>query len=306
MVQFNSMGFSTYKRSGQESQFLRWCRGGNFETGCHQNLRVTTDMIVDEAITAAKADPDDIVLTILNQNIGGTKRFLETLQVDEDIEVRGRVVEGPGLLVPPGVILSFAGSSAPAGYLACDGSNVSRVVYSDLFDVIGVTYGSGNGSTTFTLPNLAGRVPTGVDGATFASVGDTGGAETTTLTVDELPSHAHAGTTDANGVHIHDASTASAGTHTHTTNAIGGQGNPGLAIADGTNTATDTDSSTGELNVWTTASALTVNSAGAHTHDVTVNSNGSHTHDFTTETTGNGQAFSNLAPYLTTLYIIKF
>lgn len=299
------MGFSTYKRSGQESQFLRWCRGGNFERGCHQNLRVTTDMIVDQAITAAKADPDDIVLTILNQNIGGSKRFLETVEMDNDLEVGGRVYEGVGLLVPPGAIFPYAGTSSPDGYLTCNGADVSRVTYGALFAAIGTTYGAGDGSTTFTLPNLSGRIPTGVDGATFASVGDVGGAETTTLTVDELPSHSHTGVVDANGNHDHDANTASAGTHTHTSNAEGGQDNPGLAIANGDNTVIDTDSSQNELNVWTTAIELSIDEAGSHNHAVVVDANGTHTHSFTTQTTGNGNSFSNLAPYLTVLYIIK-
>lgn len=57
--------------------------------------------------------------------------------------------------LPSGVILPFGGSSAPTGFLLCDGSAVSRTTYADLFDVIGTTYGSGDGSTTFNLPNLS-------------------------------------------------------------------------------------------------------------------------------------------------------
>ena len=61
-------------------------------------------------------------------------------------------------LMPSGVILPFGGSSAPTGFLICDGSAVSRTDYADLFDVIGTTYGSGDGSTTFNLPNLSSGV----------------------------------------------------------------------------------------------------------------------------------------------------
>lgn len=57
------------------------------------------------------------------------------------------------VLVPVGVISMYAGNTAPAGYLLCDGSAVSRSVYSSLFSIIGTSYGSGNGSTTFNLPN---------------------------------------------------------------------------------------------------------------------------------------------------------
>ena len=61
-------------------------------------------------------------------------------------------------LMPSGVILPFGGSSAPTGFLICDGSAVSRTTYSALFDVIGTAYGSGDGSTTFNLPNLSSGV----------------------------------------------------------------------------------------------------------------------------------------------------
>lgn len=55
---------------------------------------------------------------------------------------------------PAGVIQAFAGSAVPDGWLLCDGSAVSRVTYKNLFDVIGETYGGGDGSTTFNLPDL--------------------------------------------------------------------------------------------------------------------------------------------------------
>lgn len=59
---------------------------------------------------------------------------------------------------PTGTVISFAGSTAPLGYLLCDGSEVSRTDYADLFSVIGTDYGIGNGATTFNLPNLTGTV----------------------------------------------------------------------------------------------------------------------------------------------------
>lgn len=58
---------------------------------------------------------------------------------------------------PTGTIIAFAGNTLPKGYLLCDGSKVSRTTYKKLFDVIGTTYGEGDGSTTFTLPNLIDR-----------------------------------------------------------------------------------------------------------------------------------------------------
>ena len=105
-----------------------------------------------------------------------------------------------GSMVPSGVVSSFAGSSAPTGWLMCDGSTVSRTTYSDLFSVIGTTYGSGDGSTTFALPDLRGRFVAGVDnmGGTDAgrinwsnTLGTSGGSQTHTLSSTNLPPHNH-------------------------------------------------------------------------------------------------------------------
>lgn len=89
----------------------------------------------------------------------------------------------------PGLIEPFAGTIVPAGYLLCDGSAVSRSDYTALFEVIGTTFGSGDGETTFNLPDLSGRVPLGV--SMSHALGSTGGSETVTLTESELPAHVH-------------------------------------------------------------------------------------------------------------------
>jgi len=83
------------------------------------------------------------------------------------------------LSAPPGMMSAFAGTTAPSGWLICDGSAVSRATYAALFTVVGVTYGIGDGSTTFNIPNLKGRVPVGLDtGQTeFDALGKTGGAK---------------------------------------------------------------------------------------------------------------------------------
>jgi hypothetical protein len=65
--------------------------------------------------------------------------------------------------VPSGAVMVFAMNSAPSGYLACNGTAVSRTTYAALFAAIGTTYGAGDGSTTFTLPDLRGEFLRGID-----------------------------------------------------------------------------------------------------------------------------------------------
>ena len=95
--------------------------------------------------------------------------------------------------IPIGTVLDFAGSSAPANYLVCNGASLLRAgTYAGLFAIIGTTYGTVDG-THFTLPNLGGRATVGVGssgGSTF-SLGGTGGEETHVLSTAELASHSH-------------------------------------------------------------------------------------------------------------------
>ena len=100
-------------------------------------------------------------------------------------------ISGVSVMNPTGTLLSYAGSSAPTGYLLCDGTAVSRTTYSDLFAIVGTTYGVGNGTTTFNVPDLRGRIPVGKNTGTFSTLGGTGGAETHTLSTSEIPSHTH-------------------------------------------------------------------------------------------------------------------
>ena len=105
-----------------------------------------------------------------------------------------------------GMLLPYAGSSAPTGWLLCHGQAISRTTYSGLYAVVGTTYGAGDGATTFNIPDLRGRVVAGKDdmGGSSANrltnqtggldgdgLGNTGGAETHTLSVAELAAHTH-------------------------------------------------------------------------------------------------------------------
>lgn len=116
--------------------------------------------------------------------------------------------------VPSGAIMPYAGSTAPSGWLLAFGQAVSRTTYADLFTAIGTTYGTGDGSTTFNLPDLRGRAPRGVDnmggtaanritsggsGITGTTLGAAGGVESVTLTTAQLASHTHTSGANASG-----------------------------------------------------------------------------------------------------------
>jgi microcystin-dependent protein len=88
-----------------------------------------------------------------------------------------------------GEIRIFAGNFAPAGWMFCDAQLLPISDYQTLFQLIGTTYG-GDGQSTFALPDLRGRLPLH-QGNGFI-LAETGGAETVTLTVPQIPSHAHA------------------------------------------------------------------------------------------------------------------
>ena len=102
-----------------------------------------------------------------------------------------------------GMLMPYAGATAPTGWLLCYGQAISRTTYADLFAVVGTTYGNGDGSTTFNLPDLRGRVVAGKDdmGGSSAnrltsalngdSLGASGGDEEHTLTTAQMPSHTH-------------------------------------------------------------------------------------------------------------------
>tara|TARA_R100000315_G_C5216410_1_gene129322 strand:+ start:20 stop:1297 length:1278 start_codon:yes stop_codon:yes gene_type:complete len=109
-------------------------------------------------------------------------------------------------VIPSGTLLPYAGSSAPTGFLLCYGQAISRSTYSDLFSAISTTYGTGDGSSTFNVPDLRGRVVAGQDdmggssanrltdqtgGLNGDTLGDTGGSETHTLTTAQMPAHTH-------------------------------------------------------------------------------------------------------------------
>lgn len=200
-------------------------------------------------------------------------------------------------IIPTGIIEMFAGSVAPIGWLICDGSIVSRVAFSDLFKVIGTTYGVGNSNSTFTLPDMRGRLPIGVGSGsslTTRTLAATFGAETATLAETNLPSHTHTATVGTESVN-----------HTHTGTSGGESTNHNHYFS---HTA-GTTGSYGLMDSGTASSSGQPNTGGIqqnHTHATTTGTeSANHTHSVTNSNTGSGTAFGIMPPSIVVNFIIK-
>jgi microcystin-dependent protein len=179
-----------------------------------------------------------------------------------------------GGLTPTGTISAFAVATAPTGWLLCDGSAVSRSTYSALFNVIGTTYGAGNGTTTFNVPNIKGRVIVGQDsGQTeFDTLGETGGSKTHTLTEAQIPAHSHSAWTDSQGQHGHNLQM-EWGTNINLNHSVPGNYN--------------------QVSSRNQPYSFPIQQSGLHGHNVGIGN------------TGGGQAHNILQPYMALPYIIK-
>lgn len=104
-------------------------------------------------------------------------------------ELLAETADEPSASIPPGMLFDWLAADIPAGWLAADGSAVSRTIYAALFGVVGTVYGIGDGSSTFNLPDTRGRVTAGYDASQteFDALGEAGGAKTHTLTVAQIP-----------------------------------------------------------------------------------------------------------------------
>lgn len=197
-----------------------------------------------------------------------------------------------------GSIIIYPSSSVPDGFLVCDGSAVSRDQYSALFEVIGTTYGSGDGVSTFNLPNLSDRV--GVGQSVSYPIGSHGGLEDIQLSTTEIAAHSH----DL-PQHAHSAS-ASMKTpelsHTITQPNFKYQHLNGKAVRGSSGTRTTT-----MITGTSTQTMSRVTNVGVSNHNAvacTVSGGVTDCPAFDTESAGLSTPHNNMMPYLTITYLI--
>lgn len=207
-----------------------------------------------------------------------------------------------GSLVPTGVLLPFGGTSAPDGFLICDGSAVSRSTYAALFAVIGTKYGGGDGSTTFNLPNVKGKVVIGVDGAdgTFNDVGLTGGAKSVNL------QHSHTVNSHSHTVNSHTHSTPA---HNHVVFTTGSNSGDWFRADNGAQFVAGSNVQLGSTAGLTRDGAAPPTSSSIRTDTSGSGTSGSTSPGTDSQTPGTNNGLSTtqsvLNPFVTAHYIIK-
>lgn len=255
---------------------------------------------VSPAVTTADVTLARKLLNAAGRGVDAAFRSLtvDTLLVRSKATVGSLAITKPGglsisgaVVMPAGAVSLFGGTTAPTGWLLCDGSAVSRTTFAALFTAISTNFGAGNGSTTFNVPDLRGRVVVGTgQGSSLTNrvIGASGGAETVTLSTANMAPHTH-GT--VLGQHQHTMGNHS---HAHAHTPSGG----GQYLASGTPSANVQIGATNYRLVGETTDSTgpTPNiTDGASTFPTQTSDNG----------TGSDTAFGIMDPFQVVTYIIK-
>ena len=214
--------------------------------------------------------------------------------------------------VPAGIVSAFAGVTAPAGWLMCYGQAVSRTEYSALFTALSTTYGAGDGSTTFNIPDLRGRAIAGIDNmggsdagrlSTANTLGTATGTETVTLASTEIPAHSHPNTLTGTTTFASDG-------HTHAGQgslgaAIGATGGNPSAIGYVAGTASGGPGTSTYTVIGTNVGAQAFNHYTPVYGSTAANSASASVGISNANNTGGGGAHSNMQPTIVLNYIIR-
>ncbi|HJV52792.1 MAG TPA: tail fiber protein [Noviherbaspirillum sp.] len=235
-----------------------------------------------------------------------------------ETDVAAAIAAAAAAAFPTGVMVPYAGSIAPSGFLLCDGSAVSRSTYASLFAAIGTLHGSGDGATTFNLPDMRGRVAVAPDNMGGTAANRTQIATTITTTAGSATATVGSTTVLFPGMYVN-AATVPAGT----TIATISTGNTitlstGTGVTAGTNTAA-------RFSILSDAQVIGA-SGGSHNHTLSLAQMPAHTHGNAaatfssatagagfyagaagaqTTSAGSGQAHPNMQPSLVVNHIIK-
>lgn len=260
----------------------------------HTDRRYATLVVGDNSVTSAKivkADGSTGQDTTRGEGIKTghiQDRAVTAVKLDEDVEKS---------LAPVGCVAAFAMETSPDGWLECNGQAIRRTDYERLFNTIGITFGSGNGDTTFNVPDLRGEFIRGWDGGTSSSRGLDPNRTFGSQQQDQMQSHKH-----IDSGHSHGGDISTSGSHSHRMgNIVKDTGGVyGAPVACGGCLGLTWPGYQGTPHPYT-------DGAGNHNHSVTISDNTANLGEPTASSHGNARHGNETRPInVALMYCIKY